>query len=212
MKTCSKCKIEKPFEDFQKRKSSKDGLSGMCKQCKNDYTSKYRNQEHAKEARLRYAKDNAVHIAKYQKGYREDNLDRLREAQKARNLARVDELREYHRAYNLTPAGVAKRQRASHKRRALEADTASDNWQASEVFESANWRCFYCGIDVVPPNRAEVGYQPNEAHADHFIPLSNGGTNEQKNIVCSCGRCNLSKNSKNPFDFIRDNINQQTED
>ena len=33
MKTCSKCKIEKPFEAFSKNKNSKDGHRTYCKEC-----------------------------------------------------------------------------------------------------------------------------------------------------------------------------------
>lgn len=33
MKTCSKCHIEKPFEEFHLRSASKDGLQRMCKVC-----------------------------------------------------------------------------------------------------------------------------------------------------------------------------------
>lgn len=35
MKTCSKCKIEKPFEDFAKREKSIDGYRGQCRKCQN---------------------------------------------------------------------------------------------------------------------------------------------------------------------------------
>ena len=33
MKTCSKCKIEKPLEAFHKAKNSKDGCNTQCKEC-----------------------------------------------------------------------------------------------------------------------------------------------------------------------------------
>jgi hypothetical protein len=33
MKTCTKCKIEKPFEAFYKRKDTKDGYLSECKEC-----------------------------------------------------------------------------------------------------------------------------------------------------------------------------------
>ena len=35
MKTCTKCKIEKPFEAFYKKKSSNDGFNSECKECFN---------------------------------------------------------------------------------------------------------------------------------------------------------------------------------
>jgi adenylate kinase family enzyme len=33
MKTCTKCKIEKPFEDFYKQSTTKDGHTTACKEC-----------------------------------------------------------------------------------------------------------------------------------------------------------------------------------
>lgn len=41
MKKCSKCKQEKQLSEFCKRKTSKDGLDGQCKECKNDNSNKY---------------------------------------------------------------------------------------------------------------------------------------------------------------------------
>lgn len=37
MKTCAKCKIEKSFSAFYKRKEGKGGLNSICKQCKIEY-------------------------------------------------------------------------------------------------------------------------------------------------------------------------------
>jgi len=37
MKKCSKCQIEKPFDDFYKKKTNKDGYYGHCKECQNEY-------------------------------------------------------------------------------------------------------------------------------------------------------------------------------
>ena len=34
MKICSKCKIEKPFEAFYRKKDSYDGLQSFCIECK----------------------------------------------------------------------------------------------------------------------------------------------------------------------------------
>ena len=37
MKSCSRCKKTKPYSDFNKRNASKDGHSGYCKECANNY-------------------------------------------------------------------------------------------------------------------------------------------------------------------------------
>ena len=34
MKSCTLCKIEKPFEDFHKRSASDDGRDYRCKECR----------------------------------------------------------------------------------------------------------------------------------------------------------------------------------
>ena len=40
MKTCCKCKTEKPLSEFYKNKSKKDGHGTECKQCKKSETRK----------------------------------------------------------------------------------------------------------------------------------------------------------------------------
>lgn len=46
-KTCYKCKVEKPIQDFNRDKTRKSGLSYLCKTCKStnnsktDYKKKY---------------------------------------------------------------------------------------------------------------------------------------------------------------------------
>lgn len=55
MKECNTCGLTKPIEDFQKRASSKDGHTGMCKPCKRQYD----NTHYAKnEYRRGYIADN----------------------------------------------------------------------------------------------------------------------------------------------------------
>lgn len=39
MKTCSKCKVEKTFDNFQKHSSNKDGYQYQCKQCRKETCS-----------------------------------------------------------------------------------------------------------------------------------------------------------------------------
>tara|TARA_B100000519_G_C14221700_1_gene427901 strand:+ start:1168 stop:1557 length:390 start_codon:yes stop_codon:yes gene_type:complete len=46
-------------------------------------------------------------------------------------------------------------------------------------------RCAYCGIEH------------SDMTIDHVIPQCLGGTNELTNVICSCERCNHSKNHDN---------------
>jgi hypothetical protein len=37
VKRCGKCRVEKPFSEFHKNRSNKDGHSGRCKECVKAY-------------------------------------------------------------------------------------------------------------------------------------------------------------------------------
>lgn len=106
-KTCSKCKKEKPFSDFNKG-SDKYGLHVWCRDCyiawarahykknkekidekhrkyhrehreeRRAYNKEYNNRPEVKQHRLEYTKANREHIREYQKLYRLRNREQIR--------------------------------------------------------------------------------------------------------------------------------------
>ena len=46
MKYCNKCKVEKPFSDFYKRKTTLDGYRFRCKKCEIEDTTEYQRTRH----------------------------------------------------------------------------------------------------------------------------------------------------------------------
>lgn len=52
-------------------------------------------------------------------------------------------------------------------------------------------RCWWCGDPI-----------NGSYHADHRIPLNQGGTNNIDNICIACPTCNLSKGDKMPWEWI----------
>lgn len=62
MKTCTKCKQEKPYSEFATNKTKKDGHNYDCKQCHKIYRDK-----HYKDNKIYYIKKAADYTAKTKK-------------------------------------------------------------------------------------------------------------------------------------------------
>jgi hypothetical protein len=53
MKTCFRCKLEKPFSDFFPNKKRKDNVSTYCKPCQLEYArTRYNNPENHKQIKM----------------------------------------------------------------------------------------------------------------------------------------------------------------
>lgn len=51
-------------------------------------------------------------------------------------------------------------------------------------------KCWHCGC--------ELG---SNYHVDHLVPLMRGGSNEPRNIVVTCPKCNISKSDKMCYEW-----------
>ena len=67
MKTCSKCKEEKPFSEFHKNRTRKDGLCVHCKTCKIKQSKSYyeKNKEKERERDRKYYQENKERKREY---------------------------------------------------------------------------------------------------------------------------------------------------
>ena len=98
MKTCSKCKKEKPFTDFFRDKQKKDGLRSDCKECQKLYLQE--NKEKRKEYIKMYYENNKDILLEYQKNYRKENENVISEQKKLYHQKHKEEKNEYSRRYN----------------------------------------------------------------------------------------------------------------
>jgi 5-methylcytosine-specific restriction endonuclease McrA len=73
MKTCSKCHISKPLEEFSLDKSRKDGHQVVCKMCGAKY-----HREHLEHVR-EYRNNNRNQIKEYRKNYRATHQKQIKE-------------------------------------------------------------------------------------------------------------------------------------
>jgi 5-methylcytosine-specific restriction endonuclease McrA len=60
------------------------------------------------------------------------------------------------------------------------------------IWRKTSGRCWYCGLQTVPWQDFCV---------DHVIPKSNGGSDESKNLVPCCLRCNIIKKNNSISEF-----------
>tara|TARA_R110000850_G_scaffold276391_1_gene418344 strand:+ start:760 stop:1311 length:552 start_codon:yes stop_codon:yes gene_type:complete len=182
MKTCTKCKEDKPLISFNKR--SETVWRKECKVCLNSYASSYR-------------KDKKIAIAKQRKEHYEDNKDSLLVKQRdyyQENSTKCNERsREYHRNNKDTIAETkriyldnnrGKHNEACARRRAAKLN-ASPNWVTEEEREA---------IRELYKEARKKGM-----HVDHEIPLQGKtvcGLHVLANLQLLSPTDNLSKSNK----------------
>ena len=85
MKTCPRCKEEKPFSEFGKNITKKDGYQSYCKACSCEcYKSYYKkNIEKQRERKRKYKQENKEKIKERDRKYKQENKDRIREYKQA---------------------------------------------------------------------------------------------------------------------------------
>lgn len=201
MKTCSKCKVEKSIESFDKNKSNRLGLHSQCKQCR-----KINRQENAEKIYLSnkaYKEANKESIAEYMKKYRQDNKKVIAEYRQA-NKKRISYRAAAYRKENLDKIIARERLYRKnnpeinklkwHKRRALKSNSGGklSKGLSEKLFKLQKGKCPCC--------RKPLG---KDYHMDHMQPLSKGGRNEDSNIQLLRAECNLQKGSKDDFEFMQ---------
>ena len=80
MRTCNKCKEEKPLTEFSKHKRKKDGINTWCKACDTEYHKKHyaeNKEKYAKKAE-EWKTKNREKVRENQKRWYEDNSDRIK--------------------------------------------------------------------------------------------------------------------------------------
>lgn len=81
MKKCTKCKIDKPIEEFSFLKKNENIRMSECKECRSEYQKNYRKnniQLTREKDRLRYLM-NSEKRKQYAKNYRKQNPDKTRQ-------------------------------------------------------------------------------------------------------------------------------------
>lgn len=118
MKSCSKCKVIKPFTDFYKSSSSKTGLQANCKSCK------------AKENLARYHDKLSGDV---------ELIFRKRVYDASRRQEKSTELRAFDRERSKTPKRIASKRDWSRKRKLIvkqQTPAWADQKSIKQIYES----------------------------------------------------------------------------
>lgn len=186
MKTCTKCQVEKPLDQFYKEPRGKDGLFARCKTCHLAATANWQknNRDKVNGIARRYYQNNRETIARKSVEYYEKNRSTLLSKKKERRQLKRDEISEYQKEwYRRNPNKFSE---YAHRRRVRLASgdvrrfTETDWRKLLHRFDN---RCAYCGSD-------------GELTKDHVVPISRGGRHAVGNIVPACWQCNMSKGTK----------------
>lgn len=181
MKTCTKCKAEKPFSEFHKHSARPDGLQPFCKICKAKNHSDNREQISAQRAK-HYSANRKEVLAK-------------QAAYQAANKEKVAEYQLKYRSANAEKYAQNNRNRRARKRNAEGRHTAAD---IARIFENQRGLCANCHAKLFNSGRQKF-------HVDHVVPLIKGGSNWPDNLQCLCPQCNNKKRAKDPIEWAQQN-------
>lgn len=200
MKICTKCRLQKPLDQFHKFKHSKDGLKSRCKECNTRDAVEYAQRNHEKTA---------ARIAEWQRANRDKcNANFLRwterhpETHRLQSKARDAKRKENGKAQAWIDANRDKVRaiKSAWKKRNL-AWVASDasKRRAIQLRAVPGW-ADQKAIDqyylIAGYLTAELGI---EFHVDHVVPLRSEavqGFHCQQNMSIALGSWNISKSNR----------------
>lgn len=173
MKTCSKCGIERPLDDFYRQANCAGGFRPDCKDCVR-LRAKQNRQNNIDSAR---ARDNARY--RDDPVRRESAKRRARERYAANREAEIVKRREHYQANREKYAAYAR------KRKAALRGVEHSPYTRREIYDRDGGRCRMC--------QRELSFAPNSFDIDHIVPISLGGPDTPANLQLSCRRCNRKK-------------------
>jgi len=173
MKTCTKCKVSKPLDQYHNAKKVKsDGKVSVCKSCQSEYHRIWQEKNKEKrraKARQDYAADlekSRANRRKRVQDWRKRNPDKVLADAKAHRLAHPEAKRKYQAV-----------------RRVRKLGNGVYQILPKEINRLLLSPCTHCGL------RENITL-------DHIIPISRGGRHSVGNLQPLCKPCNSSKNSK----------------
>ncbi|SMY03738.1 HNH endonuclease [Brevibacterium sp. 239c] len=160
MKVCRKCGVEKPLNEFWKKKQGKDGYNPRCRVCARGDDLKYR--EANLEACAKYYRANKERLREYHAGRYRDKRESIN--------ARVAE-------YAAANPHMKWESRFRERAKQCGFDPVVVSFTREELVARHGDACFHCGGVW-----SETDHYP--------VPIVRGGEHSLENVVPSCLPCN----------------------
>lgn len=169
-KICSKCKDDKPFGEFYKKSSAKDGWQPKCKTC----VSEYVKSDAGKQSNAKYAKSDKGKqaLAKYAKTNKGKESNRRGQAKHAK----TDKGKQ----------NQAKNDKKWRKDNLGRVNAAGARYRATKKNQTPPWAC----LETIKQFYIAC---PKGYHIDHIIPISKGGYHTMENLQYLTAFENMSK-------------------
>lgn len=163
MKKCTKCKVEKPFDEFWKHPLGKNGLCPSCKSCAKQY------QEANKERRAEYDKQhyeaNKERKAELNKQWFEFNKERRAEYNKQRR--QTDSIFKFRHNVRTLIANSFKRGTNQFRKNTKTETILGCTIEEFRIYIQSQFK------------KGMYFNNHGEWHLDHIIPLASASTEEE---------------------------------
>jgi len=161
LKRCSKCGETKPFSEFYKNKTWKDGLSWWCKKCDDKSNTKWRK------------KHPDLHVA-YGKKWSKEHPEQVRKAARIRRINNPEPLkssaRKSAKKRRSTPSGKINHRMGVSILRALKNNKAGRNWESLVGYSMEELRAHL--ESLFTDSMTWDAFMRGEIHIDHIAPKS----------------------------------------
>lgn len=191
MKTCSKCKEEKPATTEYFYKKADSSLRAECKVCSKKNCNEYYNNNKEKLIKKadKWNKANPEKTRLKNQKWRKNNSQKIKISSKTWIKNNLDKHR-------------ANKRSQQNRRKAKKKGNGWEPYTEEQMLSKYGSICYLCNeeIDFKAPRQCGKPGWERSFWIEHVIPVSKGGPDTLDNVRPSHGLCNLNKSNKEIYE------------